>query len=310
MQTVNDQQAPRAGNPACDTVICLTTFNRVDCARINLELIRLNYANRWTVVHACSAPGFEPYLTDLHVPVEPIPKLHYGAMSLIKTAIKSAVDAFNPKFIVHLEADTWILDEGVIIRYLEAMQADPRLLLCTSRWDEDSILTGNHMRWGRHRPIWLRRLLSRALRAAGSEYGLTERESLSLQFFVMRNDPAMLDCIMGLEPQLPRDLEAVFYDRFMARFGVENLLFMREREPIHPDNRFVCKALALHSEHWPAAHTSEDPRPREHPQFVDPALPGKREALMNAGRTWQGPHLCRLLESIDTSYYNVGARRY
>ena len=49
------------------------------------------------------------------------------------------------------------------------------------------------------------------------------------------------------------------FDRFTAYYGFDRVVRMREREPVHPHQRFACEQLGLHGEHWPAAGTSQDP---------------------------------------------------
>ena len=51
-------------------VVCMTTFNRIDCARINQEIIKLNYTNPFSIVHACSSSNYEKYLKDILVVCE------------------------------------------------------------------------------------------------------------------------------------------------------------------------------------------------------------------------------------------------
>lgn len=35
-------------------VVCRTNHERPDCARINMEIVKLNYPEPWLIVHSCS----------------------------------------------------------------------------------------------------------------------------------------------------------------------------------------------------------------------------------------------------------------
>jgi len=208
---------------------------------------------------------------------------------------------------VHLEADTWLLDETVLTGYLRQMVERPSLLLATSAWLapsgsaigrawEDFV----ELPWGSQR---LRRL--RGIRTRRR----WDIRDFATQFFVIRTDPEMVDCILSMHPDNHRLAERQLFEAFIARFELDRVLRMREREPVHPHNRWACERLALHSEHWPALGTAVDARPVGHPLRAAPESPGKKEALLRHPNVRKGDALNRLLSATNYDYYNPGAAR-
>lgn len=301
-------------------VVCMTTFNRIDCAQINQEIIKLNYTNPFPIVHACSSGNYEKYLEDVLIACEQAPMktsqiyelerieiLQHGALNLLKQSLAAATVNYSPEYLVHLEGDTWIMDEQVIHSIIDKMDRKKELMICTSAWDEDH-LAFKYLKTPRVSTrfhLWLAGLI----RKLGYPYRLTCRDSLATQFFVIRATPAMLECFQSLKPIPGLDLEQALYRAFMARFGEQNILRQRAREPIHPFNRFVCEKLALFSQHWPARGTANDARDPTHPRYISPTLDGKRETLMKFPSIRRGVHIQRLLNAETFDYYNFGASR-
>lgn len=283
--------------------VCITTHDRVDCARINMEIMRLNYAEPWVIVHACSDAAYGKYLEDELVRCEPL-GLTGGALNLLKQSIRLANEKFRPDYIVHLEADTWILDQGVINRYIGLLQAQPAALVAASSWSLDQSLLWRARPW--HKPKYY---ASRLLRAMGIRYGLRETDTLSTQFFVARNDARFAAAIDALQADEGFILENAFYRVLRRDFGAQAIIGMREREPVRPYHRYICEALSLYSQHWPTVVPNPQPGRR-----VDPGshygMPGKRETLRSFPALRSGPHMQRLLSDPDLSYYNGKAKRY
>lgn len=274
--------------------VCITTHNRVDCARINIEIIKLNYPGFWPVVHACSNAEYTPGMEDALVRCEPRP-LSSGALNLLQQSVREAHARFAPEFFVHLEGDTWITDPAPILKYMDLLRRTPGAVLAASAWDTDQSED-----W-RTSPKLRRRLkyrLSRLTRWLGWHWHLRHRDTLATQFFVARNTPEFREFLATLP--VPKDgdclLEHDIYQRFVARFGRGALLPMPERAPVHPLYRDVCPALHLYSQHWPA---------RGLPVDGD----GKREVLLAHPALRRGPAMERLLAGQDLDAYNPGARR-
>jgi hypothetical protein len=284
----------------------MTTFNRIDCARINQEIIKLNYKRTFPIVHACSSSAYERYLEDLLVRCEP-GNLKAGALDLLQRSLQAAAEKFAPKYIVHLEGDTWIMDEDVIHDIISDMERNKSLMICTSAWDEDwlafrylerpSALLKMHM------------LYAKIVRRFGRPYHLKCTDSLATQFFVIRATPEVIDCFARVKAVKGMDLEQALYRSFIQRFGKDNILRLRMREPIHPYNRYVCEKLSLYSQHWPAKGTAKDGRDPTHPRYISPSVDGKRETLLKHPSIRKGKYLQKLLDAQSFDYYNPGASR-
>ena len=294
-------------------VVCLTTHDRVDCARINQEIIKLNYGRPLRIVHACSSPHYTAHLEDKLVRCDPKP-LKDGALNLLRTAIECAMSEYAPEFIVHLEADTWLLDEAVLARYVAALAADASKVMAASSWSEDKLDFGDCL--GRPRQsasgigARVAHTAARALRMVGVDAGIVNKQSYSTQFFLLRARPDVVRAVLGMQAVRGSVLEASLYAALHGAFDPAQVVPMLEREPVQPRHRYWCHALDLYCQHWPAAGTAADPRPPSNPLHVPRDAPGKREALLSRPRTWKGEHLNRLLQADDTAYYNPGAKRY
>lgn len=293
-----------------ETVICLTSHDRLDCARINQEIFKLNFSRPYTVVHASSGPDARLYLEDVFVRCTPQP--HFvGALALMQSAI-SAARELEPDFLVLLEADTWLLDEQILQGFIGRMQADPALLMAACAWKTPPRALTRRLAREFVGLVFtagdrLRRLatLPRRLRCDAVDFGT--------QFCIMRNDPLLLDVFCGMRPDSRRMVERQWFERFSTHFNFERVLRMREREPVHPHQRFACEPLALHSEHWPAAGTYAGFPDLKNIACVKPHAPGKREALVRYPLIRTGECIQRLLRArtpAELAYYNSGARRF
>lgn len=290
--------------------ICLTSHDRLDCTRINQEIFKLNFSSPYIVVHASSGANAEQYLEDTFVPCKPLP--HFaGALSLMKNAIKAALP-FEPEFLVLLDGDTWLLEERPLLKTIQCLKENPVLLMATCAW----------MNLPRSKKIRLMTEIHEIVHIPGDRV----RRLMSLprrmrydaidfctQFLILRNYKPLMDLFCSMLPDNSRLVERQWFDRFTAHFGFERVLRMKEREPVVPDHRFVCKALGLHSEHWPAAGTSTDSRNEMDIYFVKPGTPGKKEALENYPNIRNGEFIQRLLNAKnheELAYYNIGAKRF
>lgn len=94
-------------------VICMTTFNRIDCARINMEIIKLNYLIQWPIVHACSNQNYTQYFEDVLVKRQP-KGMQEGALDLLIGWLEAANQNFSPDFMLHVESDTWLMNQAIL----------------------------------------------------------------------------------------------------------------------------------------------------------------------------------------------------
>ncbi len=278
--------------------VCLTSHNRIDCTRINQEIFKLNFQTPFHLVHACSGAQKDRYLEDAFIWCEPKP-FNAGAINLIQRSVELACQRFAPDYLVHLEGDTWILDEQVILRFVYEMERNPHLRLATSAWWPVA-------RWRAVRQA-VRTLVRRPSAFFKHRFDIID---FATQFFIVRNDPAVIRCILDMPTDDPEQrAERQFFDAYLRRFTLDTVLRMREREPVHPDNRQMCKALALYCQHWPALGTAERKSPQD-PDRGEAGQIGKKEVLLEFPQIRRGDSLQRLLNATSFEYYNPGAIRY
>ncbi|RDS83046.1 hypothetical protein DWU98_07910 [Dyella monticola] len=287
----------------------MTNHERPDCARINQEIIKLNYPHSWPIVHACSGPSYAPHMEDVLVRCQPRDVIE-GALNLLQQSCRAAVEIYNPQYLVHVEADTWVFDQGVIERYIELLDRHPDAYLAASTWSTDQ-----RVQWRRLRHPFAKVKLgvARVLNAMGNDFGVKRKQTLSTQFFIARNDPRFLKMIDGIQPTLDNTLEYDFYRAFVTEFGERAVIHIKEREPVHPDNRHWCPALTLHAQHWPE-QLQRPALPAEGSSHEGVSgqydIPGKKEVLAAHGFKHLGPAMRQLLDASDTCYYNPKAKRY
>ena len=287
-------------------VICMTTHDRVDCARINQEIISLNYKTPYPIVHACSDPNYQPYLEEVYVSCKPA-SLKEGAANLLKHAVAAAIKNFSFEYMIHLEGDTWIMREEVIHGLIRKMDHNPEFVLCTSAWDTDVLANAKSRRTGG--VLLLKRMLAYPMRAVRIPLFVRDRDSLGTQFFIARNNNGLIDSILTLEPEENRELEHAFYQLFKKKFTSKNLLRLKEREIVHPHNRYVAEKLSLYTQHWPVRGSANDTRSPQHVLYISPELDGKKETLERYQDIRKGFFINKLLYSKSHDYYNPGASR-
>lgn len=277
----------------------MTSHNRIDCARISQEIIKLNYDRPLPVVHASSSATYGGYLEDAFESCA-AKSLHAGAINLLQTAIRLCVKRLpQVEYIVHLEADTWLMDEAVVERYIRQMQSSDALL-ATCAWSSPEPRT----RVGR-----ASRGICHLLGIPPARTALQPMRDFSTQFFIIRTDPRLIDAVLSIAPRENTFAEAEFYHAFTKHFGLDRVIRMIEREPVD-QHRYWCHEQALYCQHWPTRGSAADPRRWWDPLYIGPHLDGKRETLQRYPNISVGQHLNRLLDADEFSYYNEGAIRY
>jgi len=257
-------------------------------------------------VHTCSSSIYQKHIEDVFLNCEP-KSLQHGALDLLNQSLKLAVETFSPEYIVHLEGDTWIMNEQVIYDLIDQMDKNKDLMICTSAWDED-LLAFKYLKQSSLR-LKFKQIFSAVACKLGFSYQLACRDSLATQFFIIRATPEVINCFTSLEPIPGIDLEQALYRNFFKVFEEHNLLRLKIREPIHPFNRYVTEKLTLFSQHWPARGTANDNRDPTHPRYISPTADGKRETLLRFSSMQYGEYIQKLLNAKSFDYYNPGASR-
>jgi hypothetical protein len=282
------------------TAVCITTFNRVDCARINMEIIKLNYANKWPIVHACSDKSYKKYIENILVKCEP-KALQAGAFDLLKNSILTATETYNPEYIVHLEADTWLMNQELIEKYITMLSNNSNAVIASSSWSFDK-----SEKW-RNSKSFAKRLayfLTRLTKRLGLTWHIGWQNTIASQFFIVKNTPEFRELLSTMAVPSDGDyLEKYLFSKITKRFGRKSILWMKEREPVHPNNRDSCEDMALFCQHFPSSQELTFPE-NKHFQL------GKKEILEKYPLMTKGIYMEKLLRSSDTSYYNPGAKRH
>jgi len=262
-------------------VICVTTFNRIDCARINMEIIKLNYPIQWPIVHACSNENYTQYLEDILVQRQP-KDMQDGALDLLISALEAANQNFNPDFIIHVESDTWLMNQAILDKYIQKLEDNPKKIIACSRWNSDRSQV-----WKESKKI--RYFFSKLFKPLGLNFHIRSNNSLSSQFFIIKNDPKIIQGLQSLKSvPLKSSLEMELMKVIKTKFGRDSVIFLKEREPVHPNYRDSCEALELYCQHSPEE---------------------KIKVLKKYSTFKKGAYMENLLTSQHVEYYNFGARR-
>jgi hypothetical protein len=288
--------------------ILVSTHDRVDDARINMEIIRASWSDafdRIAVVHAYNGPpaGWTQYLEDLVIEVPPSPSHFTGAADLLDAGLAAVAQEYpDIRHVVCLASDSWLYRPERLRAVVDDMRQG-ELRLAAASWEVADYTHG--VRRERGDP--------ELLPGAGLstdffvldlpwalEYGLLP---LQLGNFLTENS-AMLNYLQEVVL-----LEKFFEGQFLRAtrlylqrtgrrkdgWGSEGLrqarrllLLLRERR-IDPSG---CTA-PQHKGHWPELGliTIEDPIVKRAEMLQVPDLRG-------------GPVLRRLLSGEDTNWFN------
>jgi len=280
-------------------VICITTFNRIDCARINMEIIKLNYTNQWPIVHACSDKNYTQYIEDILVPCEP-KALQKGALELLKQSILAAHEKYNPEFIIHLEADTWLMNQNIIEKYIKILHERKDSVIAASSWSFDKTYKWKISNKPHKRIFYFLSIITKII---GLDWHIGWKRTMATQFFILKNTKEFRAMINEIpEPDPNGYLEKFLFKKVIQKFGKKSIVKMNEREPVHPNNRVICEKMELYSQHFPTNKLSKNSN------ILD--VEGKKQTLERYLHLKKGLHMNKLLESKNLDYYNEGARRY
>ena len=279
-------------------VVCITTHNRVDCARINMEIIKYNYQKKWLIVHACSNDNYQKYIEDILIKCPPKP-LQEGAFNLLKHSWQAAHEKFSPDYIVHIEADTWLMNQVLIENYINKLDLDKDAVISGSSWSFDKSYKWKQSKSYLKRIKYFTSILTKSL---GFSWHIGWKNSISTQYFIAKNTPRLRKLILeSAGPAETEYLEKYLFSKINNEFGRKAFLWMKEREPVHPKYRESCEALELFCSHLPSNEQSTGSK-------INNLRAGKKQTLQKYFFLQKGPHMQKLLESKSFGYYNLGAK--
>ena len=275
------------------------TFNRIDDARINMELVR----NLWQqsglfkeirIVHAFNGnKDWYPkeYLEDDLVRIAN-PGHFQGAAELIDAGAAIFQEKYpNLDYIIVVAADSWLLKPDYVAKLLDRMSNDKRYIATCAWGNPNSNEVFDHgvaVDFFIYDPSW----------AVKYELFPVDYKSFAnkyLDLILYRSGShILLEKLM-----VARFAKAVFRednnDLKLKTNVMNRLLRLEDREPVH-DTRNEQGEYSNRKPYWEhmGLVTHHDPAP-------------KREILKMFGNT-QGDNISRLLNSPDLTYYNNGAR--
>lgn len=275
--------------------VLLYTYNRVDDARINMEIIRSVWPNHEVlrnvaIVHAYNGKDEwypEKYLEDELVRIENTSHFQ-GASELMDAGMAVFQEKFpEVDYVIVLAADTWLVRPNYVASIIRTMQQEHKLL-ATSAWGLPE----------RNEPYDVGVSLDFVVFNApwAARYGLFpirykefyDKYAELLRYY--RGSNVMLEKLF-----LARFMDAVFRetDQIAGIKGVVNERIMRltEREPVHD----LVDGYLWHRRHyWPnmGLLTHHEPEP-------------KRELLKELNVV-AGPELEKFMTADDLSYFNRG----
>ena len=264
-------------------VVSITTFNRIDCARINIEIIKKNYKAHWPIVHACSSSLYKKYKEDVLIKCNPLP-MPMGPFDLLKQSIIRAQDIYQADFIVHIEGDTWLMDQTIIEKYINQLDKDKYGIIAASKWNFDK-----QGKWKISKKIYKNffYFATKITKKMGLRLHLGWENTFSTQFFILKNSEKIQHIFKTMKPPKPGVyLEKYLYNDIKKRFGKRAFLMMDERDPVHPLYRESCDGLKLYSSH----------QPKE-----------KKKTLKRFPFLSQGFYMKKLLRTKNLNYYNKDA---
>jgi hypothetical protein len=259
-----------------------------------MEIIKLNYKLKWPIVHACSNSQYAKYIEDALVECSPKPT-QAGALNLLLQSIEKANEMFAPDYIIHLEADTWLMNQATMTKYIEALELNPKSLIAGSCWDFDKSI-----KWQESSKLLskLKFQLSRLSKRLGLKWHIGWKNTIATQFFIAKNTNEFRQALSSMpEPKENQYLEKLIYSNLIKRFGKKCFIEMLEREPVHPNNRDLCEALELYCQHFPT-------------QVATSSMIGKKQVLEKYPSLIKGSYMSKLMQATNFEYYNPGANRH
>jgi hypothetical protein len=283
--------------------VLIYTYNRVDDARINMEIIR----NVWSInpllkdapiVHAFNGKKEwwpKPYLEDRLVRTEN-PGHFSGAALLLNTGMETFAKEYpDVTHVIVLASDTWCVKPEYIDTVIQEMNSDD-LYLATCAWGTKK--ESNMFEIGMALDFFIVQkkfsITQKLFPIRYQEFAEKYEELLSYQgsnvfperVFALRFKQAIVRAITIPSENLITDVATAHIRR------------MTEREPVHHDKKVLFhKPKNVRRMYWPKVGLITHHDPKE-----------KQEALKQYNLAL-GEHGTRFLETTDLSYFNNGLTR-
>lgn len=278
--------------------VVIYTHNRVDDAKINIEIIRNLWEasglfNNVKIVHSFNGEKSwypKKYLENDLVVLKN--SWHFqGAADLIDAGLKKMSLYKNIDYVIVLAADTWLINPGYLNKLLTQMKGDEfRLATCAWGLLEQNLIqkTGVatdffilDLKWAKKYKLF------------PINYGEFYKKYKDL-FLYQNGGAPMLEKLF-----LSKFIKAISlqekFDVFSRKEVLKKILVMKERTPIHLE--IDNKDNWVRKMYWPKMGllTHHDPGP-------------KKQILKRIGIK-KGENIKKLLNSTDLLYFNKGTRK-
>ena len=280
--------------------VLLYTFNRVDDARINLEIIR----NTWkripllrevTVVHAFN--GKTEWWPDMYLEDELCRTDNPGHFAGAELLLNSGMEVFTDKYpdvthVLILAADTWCVRPEYIERIVQEMRTSGAYL-ATSAWgnaeDTDMFKIGMSLDFSMLDMNFVRKSHLFPLRY--QDFVEKYSELLSYQ-----GSTVFLERLFALRfKQAVTELELIPSENLTEKIAQAHIYRLLEREPVHyKSKKLFEKPKGKRTMHWPRLGliTHHDPK--------------EKQRALRPYNVSLGEHGKKFLAARDLNYFNSG----
>lgn len=279
--------------------VLIYTYNRIDDARINMEIIR----NIWRgtkpfqdvkIVHAFSGKKEwypKKYLENELVAIKN--SWHFqGAADLIDAGVKTFERKYkNIDYVIVLASDTWLVDPGYVREILLKMKKEGSYL-ATCAWglpERNSIAdVGVAVDFFIIDAKWAKKYKMFPIR-----FGNFQKKYRDL-FAYLKAGNVMLEKLF-----FARYLEAVSRAEKIGgvarKIAIEKMLTIKDREPVH--SHIDDEGSWIRNMYWPkmGLMTHHDP--------------AAKKKVLKGNKISKGENIRKLLESKDLSFYNSGVTK-
>jgi hypothetical protein len=282
--------------------VLLYTYNRVDDARINLEIIR----NVWSqnqllkdvvVVHAFN--GEKQWWPAIYLEDELLVLENKGHFEGAEHLLNKGVECFTQKYpdinyVITLASDTWCVVPGYFEKIIREMRSSEKVLAACAwgRKDASDIFSVG-MSMDLH-------ILDIQWAVQYGLFPIRYKEFLDKygEIFFYQNEIVYLERVFALRfKQAVAKAVSIPTDNFLNPIAEGHIRRMTEREPVHSFKRPASRLFrAVHERevYWPKIG------------LITHHDPGPKQRIAKEWNLQLGPHGTRFLEAEDFAYFNGG----
>ncbi|MFZ2664269.1 MAG: hypothetical protein WAX66_02820 [Patescibacteria group bacterium] len=279
-----------------NVAVVISTYNRTDDAKINMELIRnlwkpTNLFNDIKIIHTYNGLKEwyqERYLEDSLVVVKNKGHFHGAADLLDKGFAEISKQHWSIDYVIFLSADTWLLDPNFLSKIIKEMD-EKDLYLATNTWDALPGKPGNVFKAMAVDFFILDYKWALKSKIFPINYGEFKEKFEDLYYYqaqiIMVERILIAHFLRAIHKQTNIDSEIFI-------LANKRIKIIDEREPVHErldeNNQYVRKM------YWPEIGLITEHKPEN-----------KKIILKNLSIN-VGPNCKKLVNSEDSSYYNNG----